>query len=433
MTPKSFLGGINLRGNKEATKSSPIEIVLPGKELVYQLAGKVGTPAKAIVKVGDRVLTGQKIAKADGFFSVPVHSSVSGIVREIKPRIIANGEKVKCIIIENDDLYDEIVYPKPKSVANMENTDIVSRIQDAGLVGMSGSGYPTHIKVSPPNPDKISHVIVNGLECEPFLTNDCRLMIEETDRLLSGLKILLKLFPYARGIIAISEGNSGCMDILTDKITKKARIGIKVFKNKYPQGSERQLIKAATGRYVDGTIMPADIGVIVINIETVINIHRAVITGRNLTSRIVTVTGDAIQNPRNFSVRLGTSIDTLIEAAGGFRKQPEKIVSGGPMMGHALAHTNVPVTKTVAAVVCFIKDEVTKVHSTACINCNKCASVCPEQLLPSKLAMFAEFGNDEAFLWYAGTECIKCSCCSYICPAKLPVTERIVMMKGKYE
>jgi len=433
MTPKTFIGGINLRENKEATKDKSIEIILPGKELVYPLKGKVGNSAKAIVKVGDKVLTGQKIGKADGFFSVPVHSGVSGVVRGIKQRTLASGEKTRCIIIENDELYDEIEYPAPRPVSEMANPDIINRIQDAGLVGMSGSGYPTHIKVSPPNPDKISHVIINGLECEPYLTNDYRLMLEEADRLLSGLKILLKLFPYARGVIAITENKSACFDLLQAKTLKMSRISIKIFKNKYPQGSDRQLIMATTGRLIDSVTMPAEVGVVVFNVETVINIHRAVITGRNLTSRIVTVAGTAILKPQSFSVRLGTSYDTLINMVGGFLKEPSKIISGGPMMGHALADPNVPVTKTSSAVLCFEKDEVTVSHRTACINCLKCVSVCPERLLPHKLWLFAENNNEEAFIEYAGKECLKCGCCSYICPAKLPLTEKIVLMKDKDE
>jgi len=433
MTLKTFIGGINPRYNKEIAKNSQIEIVLPGKELVFPLAGKVGTPAKATVKVGDKVLAGQQIGRADGFFSVPVHSSVSGIVKGIKQKTIFTGERVRSVIVENDELYDEIEYPAQKPLKEMTNSDIINRIHEAGIVGMSGSGYPTHIKISPQNHDTISHVIINGAECEPYLTNDHRLMLEEPERLIGGLKILLKLFPYARGVIAVADDKPECIELLKQKTGKDTRINIKALKNKYPQGAERRIIMSVTGRLLDPAAIPETVGVILLNVDTVINIHRAVITGRNLTSRIVTVAGDAIREPRNFRVRLGTSYDTLIEAAGGFIKKPVKIISGGPMMGHALSDTNIPVTKLSTAILAFTKDEVHKSQSTVCINCLKCASVCPERLLPMKLAVFSEYGEDDSFINYSGLECTKCGCCSYICPAKLPLTEVIVKMKGKYE
>ncbi|MCL2052581.1 MAG: electron transport complex subunit RsxC [Lachnospiraceae bacterium] len=429
MTLKTFIGGINPRNNKEMAKTTPIEIVLPGKELVYPLAGKYGTPAKAIVKVGDKVFAGQKIGRADGFFSVPVHASVSGIVRGIKKRAIFTGEQVKSIIIENDGLYDEIDYPSPIPLAEMANPDIINRIQDAGIIGMSGSGHPTHIKLSPQNPDKISHIIINGAECEPYITNDHHLMLSEPDRLIGGLKVLLKLFPYARGVIAIADDKTDCIDLLREKTVKEARISIKILKNKYPQGSGRQLISAVTGRFTSTAITAEAVGVILLNIDTVINIQRTVLTNKNLTSRIVTVAGNAIKGPRSFCVRLGTSYDTLIEAAGGYIKKPEQIISGGPMMGNALKETDIPVTKLSTAILLLTKDEVLKSNQTACINCLKCVSVCPERLLPQQLAVFAKHDDKASFIKHAGKECLECGCCSYICPAKLDLTEAIKSMK----
>jgi electron transport complex protein RnfC len=432
MTLKTFAGGINLRDNKDA-KDSPIEIILPGKELVYPLAGQFGTSAKAMVKIGEKVLAGQKIGRADGFFSVPVHASVSGTVKGIKQRKIFTGEKVRSIIIENDQLYDEIDYAMPSLIEDLTNAEIINRIQDAGIVGMSGSGYPTHSKLSPPDPDKISHVIINGAESEPYLAANHRLMLEESRGLISGIQILLKLFPYARGLIAIADDKPDCIQLLYGSIQKEPRISVKVLKNKYPQGAERQIITAVTGRFMDSSVFPADIGVILLNIETVFQIHRAVKTGRNLTSRIITVAGDALKQSHNFSVRLGTSYQSLIEAAGGYMKKPEKIISGGPMMGHAITETDIPVTKQSTAMLCFTKDFVAASRSTACINCLKCVAVCPEKLYPLKLARFAEFGEEEAFHRYHGKECVNCGCCRYICQAKLPIAARIVRMKGTHE
>lgn len=433
MTLKTFIGGINPRDSKEATKDSPIEIILPGKELVYPLAGKVGTPAKAIVKVGDKVLAGQKIGRADGFFSVPIHASVSGTVKGIRQRTIFTGERVRSIVIENDELYDEIEPPALKPYEEMSSDEMIARIQDAGIVGMSGSGYPTHIKLSPKYPDKISHIIVNGAECEPYLTSDHRLMLEETNRLIAGLKVLLKLFPYAWGVFAITDNKPGCISRLKEMTQKEPRISVKTLKTKYPQGAERQMVMAITGRLLDSSILPSDVGVILLSIDTVIQIARAIVNGKNLISRIVTVAGDAIVKPRNFSARLGTSYETLITAAGGFTKEPAKILSGGPMMGHALTDINVPLTKVSTAILGFEKDETAGSNATACINCNKCAAVCPEHLLPKKLAVFSKYEDEESFLGFDGIECTKCGCCSYICPAKLNLTEAIVLMKGNVE
>ena len=431
-TLKTFTGGITPRDNKDA-KDSPIEIILPGKELVYPLAGRLGNPAKAIVKVGEKVLAGQKIAKAEGFFSVPVHASVSGTVRGIKRRKIYTGEKVKSIIIENDELYDEIEYPSPSLLEGLTNAEIINRIQDAGIVGMGGAGYPTHIKVAPANPDKISHVIINGAECEPYLSGDHRLMLEESQRLIGGIHILLKLFPYARGSIAITDNKPDCIKLLRGSTQKEPKISVKALKNKYPQGAERQIIEAVTGRSVNSTLFPAEIGIVLLNVDTVIHIQRAVKTGRNLTSRIVTVGGNAFKESHNFSVRLGTSYQTLIDAAGGYIKKPEIFISGGPMMGNAIVDTDIPVTKLTTALLCFTKDEVAASPTTACINCLKCVGVCPERLYPLKLARFSEYDEDESFIKYNGIECMNCGCCSYICPAKIHLTEMIVRMKGKYE
>jgi len=431
MKSKTFMGGVNPRENKESTIDSPINIILSGNELIFPLLQHNGTSSKAIVEVGDKVLAGQKIAKAEGFYSVPLHTSVSGTVTHIEPRRVSAGEMIMSIVISNDGLYDEFIYPEAPPLDDMEPADIISRIQDAGIVGMGGAGYPTHIKLSPANPEKISHVIINAAESEPYLTKDHRLLIDDTDRLLNGVKILLKLFPYARGIIAITENKTESISLLKERTNKDRRVGVKTLKPKYPQGSERQIIMAVTGRTLDSRTLPQDIGVILLNAETVINIFMAVANNKNSTTRIITASGDALSNPQNFNVRLGTIFSDIIEQAGGFLKEPAKIISGGPMMGHAIIDKYIPITKMTSAILCFTKDEVALAAKTACIHCGKCAGVCPEQLIPVKLAYFAEHDDKESFHKYQGEECIECGCCTYICPAKISLKQMIVTAKNK--
>ncbi|MDR0221807.1 MAG: electron transport complex subunit RsxC [Lachnospiraceae bacterium] len=430
MTIRSFAGGIRPPGGKELTKNAPVKIVLPGKELVYPLTQYGGGAAKALVKAGEKVLCGPQIAASKGADGVPIHASVSGRVVGIKPRRIYTGEEVKCVVVENDGLYDEVDIPAPRDPEEMEEAEILARIEEAGIVGLSGGGFPTHLKMQPPQPKKIAYLIVNGVECEPFLTGDCRLMLEETERLIAGIKVLLRLFPYARGAIAVTTGNEECLELLRERTDKEQRIDVRGLRAKYPQGAERQLVAAATGRALDSAQEPADVGCIIVNVATVIAVYNAVVQGRNLISRIVTVSGDAVIAPQNFGVRLGTSMSILLEAAGGFRRPPEKIIVGGPLMGFAINDANVPVAKETGALLCFSKDEIAAMAPTACINCGRCAEVCPERLWPARLAELAERGDSAGFRAYGGQECSVCGCCAYACPAKRFLTQAIgVMLK----
>lgn len=425
MAKLTFMGGIHPYDGKDISKDKPMKAVLPKGDLVYPLSQHIGAPAAPIVAKGDRVLAGQKIAEAQGFVSAPVFATVSGTVKAIEPRRVVTGDHVMSIVIENDHLYEETEYPPVTPIEQMSREEIVNKIKEAGIVGMGGAGFPTHVKMSPKEPDKITHVIANCAECEPYLTSDYRRMLEEPDKLIGGLKVILHLFPNAQGVLAVEDNKPDCIELLKKMTKDEPRISVAALKTKYPQGSERHLIYAVTGRAINSSMLPADAGCIVDNVDTVVAINRAVNEGKPLMNRIVTVTGDAVAEPQNFAVRIGTNYHELIDEAGGFKQQPVKIISGGPMMGFGIFDLDVPTTKTASALLCLTKDDVSTSEATACINCGRCVEVCPGRVVPKLLADCAEHHDLESFEAHDGLECCECGCCSYICPAKRPLTQAI--------
>ena len=429
MAKSTFTGGVHPYEGKELSKDKPIKEVLPQGDLVYPLSQHIGAPAVCIVAKGDRVLRGQKIAEAGGFVSAPVYSSVSGTVKAIEPRRVVTGDMVMSIIIENDGLYEEVEYPVAKDLEAMTREEIIECIKEAGVVGMGGAGFPTHVKLSVKNPNKIDYVIANCAECEPYLTSDYRRMMEEPDKLIDGLKVSLALFPNAKGILAVEDNKEDCIALLKEKTLHDKRIVVTRLKTKYPQGAERQLIYAATKRKIDSTKLPADVGCVVNNVDTLVAIYNAVYHRKPLMERIVTITGDAIREPQNIRVHIGTNYHELIEAAGGFKEEPVKIISGGPMMGFGVFELDLPTTKTASALLCLTKDEVSEMEPSACINCGRCLEVCPGRIMPSKLATLAEKHKEEEFVKNDGMECCECGCCSYVCPAKMHLTHIIKSMR----
>ena len=429
MVKFTFKGGVHPNDGKELSKNKPIVELLPKGDLVYPLSQHIGAPAKPIVKKGDKVLKGQKIAEAGGFVSAPLYASVSGTVKAIEPRVSPTGMKVEAIIIENDGLYEEIEYPEVRPLEELTKDEILNIIADAGVVGMGGAGFPTRVKLSPKEPDKIEYVIANCAECEPYITTDYRRMIETPEHLVEGMKIILKLFDNAKAIFAIEDNKMDCVKKLKELTKDEPRMEVKELQTKYPQGSERQLIYATTKRAINSSMLPADAGCVVDNVETIIHIYNAVVKGLPSMESIVTVSGDGVVAPGNFKVYFGTNQRELIEAAGGLVEGTEKVIAGGPMMGFAMYTLDVPVTKITSAIVCMKKDEVSKVESSACINCGRCVEVCPSRIVPSRLAVLAERGEEEKFIKQNGLECMECGSCSYVCPAKRQLKQAIGTMR----
>ena len=427
----TFKGGVHPYDGKDLAKDQPIRRIKPKEILVYPLSQHIGAPASPIVAVGDTVLRGQKIAEAGGFVSAPVFASVSGTVKAIEPRHVATGDLVNSIIIENDGEMKETDFHGVEDVASLSKEQIIEKVKEAGVVGMGGAGFPTHVKLSPKEPDKIDHILVNGAECEPYITSDYRRMMEEPESIVGGLEVILKAFPKAVGCICIEDNKPDCIARMKEAIKGKERMEVKELKTKYPQGGERTLIYAVTGREINSTMLPADVGCVVDNVETVTSVYKAVIQGQPVISRNVTVTGDGIRTPKNFSVLTGTDLSELVDAAGGLKEKIAKAISGGPMMGFALYDLHIPCTKTTSSLLFLERDAVSEAKQiqTACINCGRCVSVCPGHVVPARLATLAEHGDMAGFEKMDGMECCECGCCSYICPAKRPLTQSIKSMR----
>lgn len=419
----TFRGGTHPADGKKFASSEPIREIKAGNELAFLTSQHIGAPAGPCVKKGDSVLAGQIIAEAGGFVSSPVHSSVSGIVKGIEKRRNAVGDLCDAIIIQNDGEYQYTSFNECSSLNDLKKEEILNRIREAGVVGMGGAGFPTAVKLSPKEPEKIDRILVNGAECEPFLTSDYRCMVEQPEKIVGGLKCILKLFDHAEGVICIEDNKPEAIRILSDAVQNESRIRVQTLKTKYPEGGERCLINAVTGREFNSGMLPADVGCIVDNVETVMAVYDAVILGKPVMERIFTVSGDAPNHPGNFKVPIGMYYSEIVEAADGFSEEPEKMISGGPMMGQALFGLDFPVAKTSSALTTFTKDQVAAMEPSPCIRCGKCVEVCPEHLVPQLMMSAAERHDMEEFQKLSGMECVECGCCAYTCPAKRPLTQ----------
>ena len=423
----TFKGGYHVDDHKSLTNAKPT-VLLDGSDVhIFPLRQHIGAPLTPCVTVGDYVYVGQKLADSDQFVSAPVHSSVSGTVIDIKQHIHDSGTMIASVFVENDRKYEVYKGCVPHDYRNMSKENVLELIHDAGIVGMGGAGFPTHVKLQPNT--KVTHVLINGAECEPYITSDHRYMLEEPEKIIYGLKVCMYVLGLSDGYIGIETNKQDGMESLKNSSEFNEHIHIVPLKTKYPQGAEKQLIKAITGRNVPAGKLPADAGCVVINATTAVMISELFKTGIPPVIKNVTVSGDAIKNPSNFKVRIGTPVKVLIEKAGGFVSEPQKIISGGPMMGITQYNIDYPVTKTTSSVLAMIKAPKTYDEDAPCIRCGRCVSHCPMHLMPYKIADCSKKGDVDTAKDYNALECIECGLCSYICPANKNLLQFIRMIK----
>jgi len=424
----SFKRGIHPNEQKHLTRLEPTHVLLPaaGSEIICPLLQHIGAPCEPIVKKGQKVLLGEKIGDSAARVSAPVHSSVSGVVRDIRPHLTITGSMVNSIIIENDGEFTEHESVKPREVhESLSRGEILDIIREAGIVGLGGAGFPTHVKLSPPPDKKIDTFIINGCECEPYLTTDNRVMIEEADRVVAGVQIVKKLLPGVKCVIGVEDNKPRAIEALLKSAEGVPDLRVAVLKNKYPQGSEKQLVYSITRRETPSGGLPLDAGCVVNNVDTVVAIHRAIVRGRPLMRKIITLTGGALNNPGNYKARIGTKLSDLVELAGGFRFLPTKVVVGGPMMGTAIYDIDVPVVKTTAGVLFLSREETYVPPEQNCIRCGQCVDNCPMGLIPTELNTDILNEDGGMFVKHNGLDCIECGSCSYICPAKRRLAQAI--------
>lgn len=431
MMKGKFKAGVHPYEGKEYSGDKEIKRLNSEEIMVFPMSQHIGAPATPCVKVGDRVLKGMKIGQASSFVSSPVYSSVSGKVKAIEDRLMLSGKVSKCVIVTNDFENDSVEnFGINRDVNTLSNEEIIKIIGDSGIVGMGGAGFPTGVKLSPKN-QNIDYIIINGSECEPYLTSDYRLMLERSRDIIEGIAIVLRLFEKAKAIIGIEDNKPKAIDALSFECNGNSRINVMPLSTRYPQGGERRLISSVTGRQINSHILPADAGVIVLNIATVIAIYEAVKMNMPLIHRVVTLTGDAMAQPANVDVLLGVSHKFLCDECGGLKDNEVKIISGGPMMGMAMDSLDYPVVKTSSSILAISKDDVEKMETTSCIRCGRCVGVCPETLVPQLMAQAAVNKDYERFEKLYGMECIECGCCTYVCPAKRPLTQTFKIAKIK--
>lgn len=414
---KTFKGGLHIYDFKEYTNEKPVKEIESGSVYIFPLQQHIGAPLEATVKKGDYVKVGDVIAdNTDAFVAVPLHSSVSGTVVAVEPRLHTSGVIITSVVIENDGQFIMSENLTPKNPDNMSSDEIIREIRNAGIVGMGGAGFPTHVKLTIPNDKRIDTLIINGAECEPYITADHRRMLELPRDVIDGVNIVKKALGVNIAYIGVENNKKDAIEVLNKEIGEDKGIKVIPLKTKYPQGGEKQLIYAITKRKVPTGGLPADVGVVVINIDTVSQISNAFRTGVPLIDRIVTVSGDCINEPSNFWVRCGMQFEDVINAAGGFSKQPKKLIMGGPMMGIAQYSTKVPVVKTTSSILALSDTGENYKDDVQCLRCGKCVENCPMNLMPLYLNKYSRNGDLEMAEKYHIMDCMECGLCSYLCP-----------------
>ncbi len=417
-----FFGGIHPKYNKEmSTRIAFLRAIVPD-EVVIPMRQHIGAECQPLVRVGDRVLRGQKIGDGEGL-CVPVHASVSGTVVAVEPRPHTSGRPVMAVVIKNDKL-DETApeTPNDKPYDQLDNDTVLHAIREAGIVGMGGAAFPGNVKALSAM-GKVDTLIANACECEPYITADDSLLRTEPEHVLEGMEILRHILKPEHAYLAVEDNKAEAIAKIQSILSKYPGIELKVLPTRYPQGAEKQLIQALTGREVPGGQLPVSVNCAVFNVSTYAAIYRAVRLGKPLTERIVTVSGEAIAQPQNFIVRIGTTFRDLIQAADGLHDKTERVISGGPMMGFAQNDLSVPVLKATNSILCLLKDKNGAAENPVCLRCGKCVAVCPMRLQPLYLYRFEKAGDVDELIRLNQMDCIECGSCAFTCPGKLPLVE----------
>ncbi|MGM0509055.1 MAG: electron transport complex subunit RsxC [Fusobacteriota bacterium] len=424
-------GGVHPPGNKELSSDKKVEQMSAPETVYIPLMQHIGAPAKAVIKVGDKVKKGQLIGEKQGFVSSNIHSSVSGEVIDIKSMAYPINKEVTTVIIQNDGEDNWVDLNEHKDYKNIKKEELLEIIDKQGIVGKGGATFPTSIKLDPPKDKPIDTLLLNGAECEPYLNADNRLMIDRTDEMIEGIKIILHILGINNAIIGIEDNKQEAIKVVKNAIKDESDIELAVVETKYPQGGEKQLIKAVLDREVPSGCLPSEIGVVVHNVATARAIYQAVVEGKPLIRRIVTVTGGAIKDPKNLCVSIGTRFKDVLDYVGFDKSKMEKLILGGPMMGFSQYTWDVSVIKGTSGILALTKEESKSKKTYSCINCGKCIEACPVNLLPQ---MYAKLGVSEQWKEmedYNLMDCMECGSCSYICPSNRPITDMIKLGKLK--
>ena len=427
-----FKGGIHPPDKKALSADKPVAETKQPLRVVVPLSQHLGAPCKPVVAVDQEVKKGELIGEPTGFVSAPVHSSVSGKVISIGEFPNAMGRMVTSIVIENDYREEWTLLKDNPDYMNLSPEELKEKIKNAGIVGMGGAAFPTVVKLSPPKEKPIDTVIINGSECEPYLTGDYRLMIEHPKEILEGLRILMKVLGVSKGFVGIEDNKPAAIKSMKEAASGLEGIEIRPLHTRYPQGAEKMLIKAVTGREVPPRALPMDVKVVVHNTGTAYAIFEAVRYGKPLIDRVVTVSGEGINEPKNLLVKTGTLISHLIVECGGLKEEGVKVISGGPMMGFAISSLDIPVTKGTSGIVALTEKEIAHAESFGpCIRCGRCIDACPMGLMPSMLSVYAEKGFYEGAKEYNLFDCFECGCCTYVCPSKRPIVQLVRLAKSQ--
>jgi len=429
----TFEHGIHPPEHKEITAGVPIRRMPFAPQLIVPLSQHLGAPAVPLVKPGQEVVRGEPIARAEGFVSVPMHAPATGVVKDIRLMPSARGPKTESIVI---DVYEgstqEVLYEAPRNVDSMTPEQIVKAVQDAGMVGLGGAAFPSHVKMSPPKEHSVDTLVVNGCECEPYLTCDHRMMLEHPDRLIAGIRIAMRAVGAERAVIGIEDNKMDAVELLNSKLPKEGPIRAQAVPTKYPQGAEKMLVESVTHRRIPPGSLPSSVGVSVFNVGTLSQIGELLPRGRGLIERVVTVTGPGVERPGNYLVPVGTPVSFLLQQAGATPKAHELIL-GGPMMGMSVAALDVPVTKAASGLVVLEEQDADLAERPVqpCIRCAYCVEACPMHLNPSTMGLLAVKREYEKMAEeFHLNDCFECGCCSYVCPSNIPLVQYFRIAKA---